>query len=175
LEGVDWRKEIGQRGLARRLLEFARGQDLANLRQALDELRARNENCSPLLTSVFFYLMEDRVAEAARRSRSTSGLTGESSSPNYPEASARTTLREGIDPEQVIVLNDLSRGELDRVLDPIQFQDRMQFLEREQKKIVEEDCDRPIVLRGVSGKWQDRRGGAPCLPLGPGQPQSHGF
>ena len=151
LEGVDWRKEIGHRGLARRLLAFTRGQDIADLRQALIELRASNEKLAGLLTSVFFYLMEDRVAEARAAVQEHFGPDQRVELAKLPEALTENTLREGIDPEQVIVLNDLSRGELDRVLDPIQFQDWMQFLEREQKKIVDEDYDRPIVLRGVSG------------------------
>ena len=151
LEGVDWRKVIGHRGIARRLLEFTRDQDIADLRKALDDLRARDAKLADLLTTALFYLMEDRVAEARAAVQEHFGPDRKVTPPTPPAALTETSLREGIDPEQVLVLNGLSPEELDRVFDPIRFLDWMQFLEREQKKMVDEDYDHPIVLRGVSG------------------------
>ena len=151
LAGVDWRKEINHRGLARRLLAFTREQEPADLRKALDELRARDQKLADLLTSVFFYLMEDRVTEARAAVQDHFGPNRRVELARQTGALSETSLQEGFDPEQVLVINDLSPAELDRVLDPIRFQDWMQFLEREQRKIVDEDYDHPIVLRGVSG------------------------
>ncbi len=151
ITGVDWRKEIDHRGIVRRLLAFSPGQDIAELRQVLDDLRAHSKALADLLTTVFFYLMEDRAAEAQAAVQEHFGPDQAIELAEQPGALGDISLRDGIDPEQIVVVNDLTQNELDRVLDPIRFQDWMQFLEREQKKIVDEDYDHPIVLRGVSG------------------------
>lgn len=151
LDGVDWRKEIGHRGLAKRLLSFNQSQDIAELRKALDDLGAQNKKLAEILTTVFYYLMEERAVEARAVVQEHFGPGQTVELAEMQGSLTETDLRERLDPEQVIVVNDLTPVELDRVLDPIQFQDWMQFLQREQKKIVEEDYDHPIVLRGVSG------------------------
>jgi hypothetical protein len=53
--------------------------------------------------------------------------------------------------DQIKVLNDISREELDRLLDPRNFQDWMLFLHPDQQGLVEAEFDRPVVLTGVSG------------------------
>ncbi len=56
-----------------------------------------------------------------------------------------------VNSDQVVVVNDLSKEELDRLLDPVHFQDWMLFLHPDQKRVAEADFDRPVVLTGVSG------------------------
>ncbi|RYD84950.1 MAG: hypothetical protein EOP84_04010, partial [Verrucomicrobiaceae bacterium] len=46
---------------------------------------------------------------------------------------------------------DLSKEELDRLLDPVNFQEWMLFLHPDQKGLAEGTYDRPVVLKGVSG------------------------
>jgi len=53
--------------------------------------------------------------------------------------------------DQALVINALSKEELDRLLDPKHFQDWMLFLHPDQKIMVESEFDRPTVLTGVSG------------------------
>ena len=53
--------------------------------------------------------------------------------------------------DQVMVINDLSKEQLDRLLDPVNFQEWMLFLHPDQQALVDGKYDRPLVLKGVSG------------------------
>lgn len=53
--------------------------------------------------------------------------------------------------DQALVINALSKEELDRLLDPKHFQDWMLFLHPDQKTMAEDEFSRPTVLTGVSG------------------------
>lgn len=53
--------------------------------------------------------------------------------------------------DQVIVINDLSKEQLDRLLDPDNFEEWMLFLHPDQQALVDGRYDRPLVLKGVSG------------------------
>jgi len=57
----------------------------------------------------------------------------------------------GANSDQALVINELSKEELDRLLDPVHFQDWMLFLHPDQKSLAEAEFDRPVVLTGVSG------------------------
>jgi superfamily I DNA/RNA helicase len=56
-----------------------------------------------------------------------------------------------VNSDQVLVVNDLSKEELDRLLDPAHFEDWMLFLHPDQRQLAEASLDRPLVLTGVSG------------------------
>jgi|GEM_PF-1070204 len=53
--------------------------------------------------------------------------------------------------DQALIINDLTKEELDRLLDPTRFQDWMLFLHPDQRRFAELDSERPLVLTGVSG------------------------
>jgi len=53
--------------------------------------------------------------------------------------------------DQVKVINDLSKKELDRLLDPEKFHEWMLWLHPDQKVLADDIFDRPVVLKGVSG------------------------
>lgn len=57
----------------------------------------------------------------------------------------------GANSDQALVINELTKEELDRLLDPVHFQDWMLFLHPDQKSLAEAEFDRPVVLTGVSG------------------------
>src|SRR5665213_4097955 len=57
----------------------------------------------------------------------------------------------GANSDQAKVINDQSKEELDRLLDPEHFKDWMLFLHPDQKNLAEVEFDRPVVLTGVSG------------------------
>jgi superfamily I DNA/RNA helicase len=57
----------------------------------------------------------------------------------------------GANSDQAKVINELSKEELDRLLDPKHFKDWMLFLHPDQKSLAETEFDRPVVLTGVSG------------------------
>ena len=57
----------------------------------------------------------------------------------------------GANSDQAKVINDLSKEELDRLLDPRHFKDWMLFLHPDQESLVKAEFDRPVVLTGVSG------------------------
>lgn len=56
-----------------------------------------------------------------------------------------------VNSDQVLVINSLSKEELDRLLDPVNFQDWMLFLHPDQRTFAEAKFDKPVVLKGVSG------------------------
>lgn len=66
-------------------------------------------------------------------------------------ALADDAISSGANSEEIVILNEIDPGELDRLLDPKRFQDWMLFLHPEQKKVVEANYERPVVLTGVSG------------------------
>jgi hypothetical protein len=89
---------------------------------------------------------------------------------DIPAAEARLRLRNGqavpaqdagqfadaaaaapINSDQVLVINQLSKEELERLLDPVNFQDWMLFLHPDQKALADTEFDRPVILKGVSG------------------------
>jgi superfamily I DNA/RNA helicase len=53
--------------------------------------------------------------------------------------------------DQVIVLSDLSPDDMKRILDLDRFHEWMYYLHPDQKKYVERDYEKPVVLTGVSG------------------------
>ena len=56
-----------------------------------------------------------------------------------------------INSDQVLVINGLSKEELERLLDPVNFHDWMLFLHPDQKAFAEAKYEKPFVLKGVSG------------------------
>lgn len=56
-----------------------------------------------------------------------------------------------INSENLVDLVGLSTEEWEKLLDPSRFQDWMLFLHPDQKRIVEEDFEKPAILTGVSG------------------------
>lgn len=64
---------------------------------------------------------------------------------------AQEAAASGANSDQALVINALSKEELERLLDPQHFQDWMLFLHPDQKTMAEAEFDRPVVLTGVSG------------------------
>lgn len=53
--------------------------------------------------------------------------------------------------DQVVVINDLSKEQLEQLLDPVNFQEWMLFLHPDQMAFAHAEFERPVVLKGVSG------------------------
>lgn len=53
--------------------------------------------------------------------------------------------------DQIVILNDLSPEEMKQILDLDRFKEWMYYLHPDQKRYVEADYDKPVVLTGVSG------------------------
>ena len=147
--GIDWKREIGHGGLAKRLLSFTKDLDPEELDDTLAELEPRRPEVADLILRVIYHLMDDRIDQARAAVAAYLGkgqvvrLEREVSSGPAPEA------LDGL--EELVMVDRLSPADLDRLLDPKRFQAWMQFLHPEQRKKVNEDYDHPIVLRGVSG------------------------
>ena len=56
-----------------------------------------------------------------------------------------------VNSDQILLINDLSKEDLARLLLPERFQEWMLFLHPDQKQLVETTYDKPVVLHGVSG------------------------
>jgi len=148
IQGVDWRKEIGHRGIARQLLSMTKDLDLEELDSALSQLEATKPELAALIYEVIFFLMDDNTSQArlAVEQHFGSGTVISLEENPPPETALQTS-----NPEQIAVLNTMSGVELDRLLDPDRFQDWMQFLHPEQRSNVDADYAQPVLLKGVSG------------------------
>ncbi|MEO0447576.1 MAG: hypothetical protein AAF191_15995, partial [Verrucomicrobiota bacterium] len=148
VQGLDWKKRIRHRRLAKRLLSIEAPVEVEELHECLDLLQSRDPQLAELITEVFFYLMDHRrdQAQLTVDRYAAEKSNAESQTAGIPDEWAQAT-----DPEEVVVLEQLTESALDRILEPGNFQNWMQFLHPDQQKRVDEDHGHPIVLRGVSG------------------------
>lgn len=152
ISGIDWRREIGHRGLARRLMAWRKDDDVGELHGALDELERHkgSSDLPDLITTLIYYLQAGRADEAVAAAQDWAGTGSLIEIREQTAAVPEGSWESQADPEQMAVLNHLSEADISRLLGQ-RFQDWMQFLHREQKRIVEEDYALPVLLRGVSG------------------------
>lgn len=147
--GIDWKREIGNGRISKRLLSLTKDLDPDELDDTLEELELRRPELAALILRVIYHLMDDHVDQARAAVAAYQGksqvvhLERNTSDGQPPEAF------DGL--EELVVLDRLTPADLDRLLDPKRFQAWMQFLHPEQRKKVDEDYDHPVVLRGVSG------------------------
>ncbi|MEM0970776.1 MAG: UvrD-helicase domain-containing protein, partial [Verrucomicrobiota bacterium] len=148
VQGLDWKKRIRHRRLAKRLLSIEAPVEVEELHECLDLLQSRDPQLAELITEVFFYLMDHRrdQAQLTVDRYAAEKSNAESQTAGIPDEWAQAT-----DSEEVVVLEQLTESALDRILEPGNFQNWMQFLHPDQQKRVDEDHGHPIVLRGVSG------------------------
>lgn len=64
---------------------------------------------------------------------------------------AQDAAESGANSDQALLINSMTREELERLLDPARFQDWMLFLHPDQQHLALAEYDRPMVLTGVSG------------------------
>ena len=148
LEGIDWTEIIHSRSARDFLLRFDEDGDDVALLEVLEELREKQPKEAELCLAMITHLKkgEREAAEAAL------DLFWGLAKP-IPEDESLTleVLEAEANQGRFIVLNDLTDAELERLHDPLRFQDWMLFLHPGQQRVVEEDFAGPALLTGVSG------------------------
>ena len=146
LEGLNLEKLVPQKLIRKHLMEL---DEASTEEEILDALEAvANED----VRRFFFDLINlIRAGDLAGAEVRLNLRTGEA----VPTADAGRFAVEAASSEansdQVMLINDVSKEELDRLLDPANFQEWMLFLHPDQKALAEGKFDRPVVLKGVSG------------------------
>lgn len=147
--GLDWEKLVPSKSIRRRLLELGVHSDEEAILEVLgdvkDEVTAEIADLSlQLLTA-----LRDGQRDIAERHRDL--FLG-----HRERATEETPLTPDIvnaesNSDTLVVLNDLSEAEFDALWDPARFQEWMLYLHPGQKRIVDEDFEKPCVFTGVSG------------------------
>ena len=148
--GVDWSGVIPGAALRFMLLQLksSDGDRIWNTIAAQEE----NTRLADVLVTVINHISRDQMTEARLAVEAYLGkATVETPQLPMEINKVEEALRQPSNTERFVVLNDLSAGELELVLDPLRFQEWMVFLHEGQKRVVEEDFEMPAVLTGVSG------------------------
>lgn len=149
VDGPDWQLLVPSKSIRRRLLDLGIGSDEVAILEALEDVKDEvSPEVADLALQMITALRDGRkdVAERhrdlflGRKERATeeSPLT-----PDIVFAEANS--------DTLVVLNDLSEEEFDALWDPSRFQEWMLYLHPGQKRVVDEDFEKPCVFTGVSG------------------------
>ncbi len=149
IDGIDWEQLVPPRSIRRRLLELGVDSDEEKILEVLGDVKEEvNAEIADLSLQLLTALRDGRcdIAERhrdlflGRRQRATE------QTPLTPEIVTAAS-----NSDTLVVLNDLSEAEFDALWDPARFQEWMLYLHPGQKRIVDEDFDKPCVFTGVSG------------------------
>jgi len=149
IDRLDWVQLIPIIGARRRLLRLSIRSSEDEINETLADLEADvGKGVADLALNVIIALRDGQRDVAARHRDLFLGLR-ERATPETPITPA--TVMAGANSDTLVVLNDLSEAEFDALWDPARFQDWMVYLHPGQRRVVDEDFDRPVVFTGVSG------------------------
>lgn len=150
VSGIDKDKIFAKRSLWNQFSRFTFQTDHDEILEFL-EIVAEEE--SPELANHYHELVEACLNSDSDRALLVQGLISGESKIVDNEATALSSddVRAPENSEQIVVLSDLSDEEIERLWDPNQFDDWMIYLHEGQRRIVNEDYQRPAILGGISG------------------------
>jgi superfamily I DNA/RNA helicase len=149
IDGLDWEALVPAKSIRRRLLNLGLNSDEGEILEVLGDVGDEiNREIADLALNLVTALRDGKrdIAERhrdlylGRRERATEETP---ITPDVVLAEANS--------DTLIVLNDLSEEEFDALWDPSRFQEWMLYLHPGQKRVVDEDLDKPCVFTGVSG------------------------
>lgn len=123
--------------------------DEATLEEHMEDVLASLAEDSRLLFRDLFRLLRggEQAGAAARLSLRLGNA--------IPAADAPAALDEAVgsasNSDQIVILNDLTPEQMKEILDLDKFKEWMYYLHPDQKRYVEDDYEKPVVLTGVSG------------------------
>ena len=149
--GVDWTDIISSPSIRCILLQLKES-DGDKVWEIIAAVQQENRKLADLLVTVINHLRRNQPTEARLAVDAYLGnaIADTTEKPLEPQA-VEEALRQPPNSDRFVVLNDLPKEQLDLVLDPLKFQEWMIFLHEGQKRVVNEDFDRPAILTGVSG------------------------
>ncbi len=149
MDGLDWESLVPSKSIRRRLFELSVESDEEAILEVLGDIKDEvSAEIADLGLQLLTALRDGRrdIAERhrdlylGRRERATEDT------PLTPEI-----VNAASNSDTLVVLNDLSAEEFDALWDPARFQEWMLYLHPGQKRVVDEDLDKPAVFTGVSG------------------------
>jgi superfamily I DNA/RNA helicase len=148
LNNLDLRDFIDDEALIERLENVTDNTDPKDYKILLLELQIKDADVAKDLEELITLLRNNEFYAAEARVNLIYGVA-------IPVEDAGDLQVEAIDEqansETLIDLAELEENEWERLLDKTRFREWLVYLHKDQKRIVNEDYDRPIELRGVSG------------------------
>jgi superfamily I DNA/RNA helicase len=148
VEGVSWEQKIASAILRESLLSINVDTPDERIQMVVGDIRRSDKALADYLTEVIGLLRQNKVEEANRRTRL---FLGEIEIIETHEKIPVETIDSLVNADTLIRLGRLTPDQLELWEDPKRFQQWILFLHPDQKRIVDEDFDRPVVLSGVSG------------------------
>jgi superfamily I DNA/RNA helicase len=151
LEDIDW-PEVFPNSAHRFMLETLKEADGERIWETIAFVQQEDAKGADLFVTVMNHLRRKQPVEARLAVKKFMGAAvAEEPDSALPEKTLEEAIRQPVNRERFIVLNDLTPEELELVHDPNRFQDWMVFLHEGQSRVVDEDFEQPSVLTGVSG------------------------
>jgi hypothetical protein len=146
ITGIEYEEAVPQALAREHLLSLDETSTESDIQQALELVF--NEDLRVFLFDVLSLIRAGNIAGAEARIRLRNGeaLPAEDAGPFAQQAAASS-----VNSDQILVINEISQEQLDRLLAPEHFEDWMLFLHPDQQALVDATFDRPVVLKGVSG------------------------
>jgi superfamily I DNA/RNA helicase len=146
--GVDWQDKVPIAILREYLLGITVDTADDRVRMIMDDIRRSDQKLADYLIEVIGLLRQGRTEDANRRTRL---YLGEVEIVEADEKIATETLDSVVNADTLIRLGRLTPDQIEVWEDPKRFQEWILFLHPDQKRVVDEDFDQPVILSGVSG------------------------
>jgi hypothetical protein len=146
VSGINFEELVPQTLARQHVLSLDETSTETEVRQALELVVS--EDFRRFLFDLIALISSGDIAGAEARIRLRNGLAVPAQDAgHFAEQAAAAP----VNSDQVLVINGLTKEELDRLLDPVNFQDWMLFLHPDQKTFADATYEKPLVLKGVSG------------------------
>jgi len=148
VDGLNWTELIPSRAMRSILLKFDESGDGDELLELLEELKELKPQIAELCLVIIDHLQRGQQ-DAAQAAVDVFLCRAKPLSEEEPltEEILQAEANQG----RFVVLNDLTDAEMERLHDPLRFQEWMLFLHPGQRRVVEEDFSGTALLGGVSG------------------------
>ena len=138
---------IPEPALQKQLIRLHEGSSDEEVQEAFELVELKHSDKALVLFEMLFELKRGDIEAASMRLRLFRGEAVDLA--DEPELEQQAVENE-INSDQLVVLNELSIAERERLLDS-QFQEWMVYLHPDQMRVAETDFERPVVLTGISG------------------------
>lgn len=146
VEGIDLENLVPQKAIRKLLNGLNENSTEDEVLEVLDAVADRD--LRTFLFDIIYALRTNDIKAAEARIRLRNGEALPAMDAGSAEAEA---IDSRVNSDQVVVLSDKLPGEIEQLLDPSRFEDWMLYLHPDQKDIVDQDFERPVILSGVSG------------------------
>jgi hypothetical protein len=148
ISGVPWDEKIASAILRESLLNIAVDTSDDRIRTIVDDVHRFDQALATYLTEVISLLRQNKREEADLRTRL---YLGDVEIVESGEKIGVEAIDSAVNADTLIRLGRLTADQIEVWEDPKRFQEWILFLHPDQKRVVDEDFDRPVILSGVSG------------------------